>query len=77
MQAFWPLPLALNRDSPNIPSQLVSKCNKIVQILAINSFPLLIFNDPKEEGLLKTLWEKKKIVVTSIFFFPTMFSTLP
>ena len=26
---------------------------------------------------LKTLWEKKKMLVTNIFFFPTMFSTLP
>ena len=27
--------------------------------------------------LLKTLWEKEKMLVTSIFSFPTMFSTIP
>ena len=34
------------------------------------------FNNP-EINLLKTLWEKEKILVTSIFSFPTIFSTLP
>ena len=38
---------------------------------------ILIFKDSQNKGLLKTLWEKKKMLVTSIFsFFPTMFSTL-
>ena len=32
------------------------------------------FNNPKEKRLLKTLWEKEKMQVTSIFSFSHMFS---
>ena len=39
---------------------------------------ILTFNDPERKSLLKTLWKKEKMLVTSIFFFfPTMFSTFP
>ena len=34
---------------------------------------VLTFIDPKEEGSVKTLWEKEKMLVTSIFPFPTVF----
>ena len=27
------------------------------------------FNDPEKESLFKTLWEKEKMLVTSIFYF--------
>ena len=30
---------------------------------------ILTFNDPQQRGLLKTLWEKEKMLVTSIFSF--------
>ena len=35
------------------------------------SYPHTIptFNDPEKEGFLKTLWEKDKMLVTSIFSF--------
>ena len=36
---------------------------------------ILTFNDPKKEAFLKTLWEKEKMLITSIF--STMFSTIP
>ena len=41
----------------------------------------LVFDDPDKRSLFETLWEKKKMLGTSIFFpafspFPSMFSTL-
>ena len=35
------------------------------------------FNALKKRSPLKTLWEKEKMLVTSIFTIPTMFSTIP
>ena len=30
---------------------------------------MITFDSPNEEGVLKTFWEKEKILVTCIFFF--------
>ena len=48
-------------------------------LLLFNSLPHSHdFQGPCISGLLKTLWEKEEMLVTSIFFlFPTVFSTLP
>ena len=41
------------------------------------SFKSLSYNHDFQRGLVKTMWEKEKMLVTSIFAFsPTMFSTL-
>ena len=34
------------------------------------------FNNPEKNGLIKTLWEKEKMLVTSMYSFSTRFSTL-
>ena len=45
-------------------------------ILTLNhTFPT--FNEPKKETFWKTMWEKEKMLVTSIFSFSTMFPTHP
>ena len=49
-------------------------CDELLSITLHHT--ILSFNDPKLKSLLKTLWKEEKMLVTSIFPFPTMLSTL-
>ena len=52
----------------------INKFRASVKLTVYQTTP--IFSDPLKKKALKTLWEKEKMLVTSIFSFPTVFSTL-
>ena len=43
--------------------------NAVIQAVLTLYYTIPTFNDPLEGSLLKTLWEKEKMLVTSIFSF--------